>query len=295
MKRFFAFAVMAVVMCAQLFADTYRDALDQYMLVGNAINEKQYEQLLSPMAEKLFPDSKEQAAAIMAEYFARQMRQDIVDIYEPVFRKYVSEDELKELTALYGESELAQMQERATRIVTDMQATEEYLELAKRLQNAMALVLMGQELPEDMQIPAHISPEYTEAFMRFYNQSRFDETITSSFRSAMSIMENSMRKEGIPEPEKKAQTILQYAMRNLPVVFISVFHRFVTMDNMQQLAQIATLPAYQHVMDATSELTANPIQLTESIFTKMADWVGVHYPQYADGMQRLLENIKSMR
>lgn len=294
MKRFFFLTVMALTLCAQVFADTYHDVLVQYMQRGNVIDKGQYEQIMRPMIEQLFPNQADQAAAIFREYAASQLMTDIANIYEPAFRQYVTEQELNELLNMYSDPRYADIEARSKGILTNVQATEEYAVFLERFQAAAVAVTTGQPMPEDIPVPTNISAEYSALFYQFYYKSaKIDETLMGTFSSMTEMLTNVLRQQGVARPEEKVNALLQYANRNMPTTMMSLFHKILNAEELQLAIQAAERPAHTHAMEAVKQVSGNTTEVGISLFSSMANWLDIHYPAYSAPLRQLVDNIRA--
>lgn len=289
MKRIFFLSLLAILMCMPMQADSYHDALLDYMTGSGVVNAGQYEDLMEPMAKQFFPDDP-QAAKAFAEYFKSQLFEDVVDVYEPAFRRHLSEAELKELIKMFDEPRLASLQERSMEIVSTLSKSPEYQlfmeQYAQSIQNIIA------DLPAaDVQIADELSSEYKDAFYAYYRHSGVDDILMGAYRSLFDTMGDEMRKIGVTDPQAKVNLIGEYTSRNMPKVLMALSNKSLTLDDLKMLDSLTDRPAYRHAMEAVAEMASNPMALGTQLLTKMADWMETNHPEYGT---KLKETMKAL-
>lgn len=292
MKRFISSLFLAVSLCLPGFADSYRETLSMYLQSSNVADKEQYQQMLQSLGNNLFPESPEQGDAILAEYITTQMPEDMTDMFLPAFRKHVSEEELNELVATLSDPRYSEILQRTTTILNNVNQSVEFQEFVNQYQVALMQILQGQS-PANIPVPASISKDYQQTFMQYYYASRADDILMSSFRSMTSMLTDALRKQGYEHPEQTMEELIQYTQRNIPIVLLSSFYKVLTIQDLQTLTQLTETPAYRHAMDAAAEVVSDPLQLGLALLTKMSDWMYLHFPQYSDSVQKLIDQLKS--
>ena len=101
-----------------------------------------------------------------------------------------------------------------------------------------------------------------------------------------------MRDEGVEAPEEKADKMIAYASRNLPTVLLVKFNENITLQELQQTNKINSRPCVLHAKDATMELSNDMLQLGIKLFYKVADWMNIKYPHYANTMRKAISEIE---
>ena len=293
MKRIYLFVLLAAGLSLSMFADSYRDALSQYLFLGNVLDQEQYQQMLKPIAESAFPDNPKQGAVILSEYATTQMSEDMVDIYLPAFRKYVSEQDLKDLNELMASPRYSEIQKRSAQVLNGLGESAEYQQFIAKYQEAMVAIMQGEK-PQEIAVSSSISNSYQKAFKSYYDASHTSEVVMGSFRSLSGMLEKTLRKQGVANPSQIVAQINQYTERNMPNVLVACFYKVLTEQDLQDLTKVAATPQYGRVMQAVGEVAGNPMQLGISLLTKMAEWTEVHYPQYSSQFQQTINAIKSV-
>lgn len=292
MKRFLllVMSICMVHVCAH--ADSYFDALYQYLEKSGDIDKITYEQTLKSYGELLYPEEKQTFSAAVDEYMSSQLTSDITSVYEPVFRKHVTLSELRELNVLYSDPHVCDLKNRVSNVVLHMQEGEIYAQFKEQLYKAAEAALRSNPMPADMAQPTDISSEYKEAFARYYKDSRTDEVLMSTYRAMGTTLINKMRDEGVEAPEEKADKMIAYVSRNLPTVLLVKFNENITMQELQQTNKINSRPCVLHAKDATTELSNDMLQLGIKLFYKVADWMNIKYPHYANIIRKAISEIE---
>ena len=294
MKRFLFTTVLVLAAVAAVQADAYRDALSEYLKKKNIAQEQEiYVEMITPLAKQLFPDD-EKATSALAEYFSSQLVDDIIDLNEPVYRKHMSIADLQELGKLYSDPRMADIEKRSAEIASAMQKSEEFAAYMQNIQTAFMEILSGNPMPEDMHLPAEISPAYYETFMQYYKNSRMDEMMNTSMRTVFEAAKSMLQKNNLPDIDKKVQDLTDYSVRNIPNVVAMVMHKTITMDDLRLLSEVAAKPCAQRAAAAAVELSENPLQLGLQVIGKMADWMDVHYPQYASPFREMVKMMENL-
>lgn len=290
MKRFFSIIAMVAVMWLPMQADSYRDALVNYMNGSGIVNPDQYSQMLEPLAQSLYADDPN-GANVVSQYVTTQMMQDIADIYEPAFRRYVSEAELNELASIYTNPKYANLQKRAMDIVNGMQHSPEYQQFVSQFSQAIQNIMMDQPA-RDVQIADDVSKEYADAFYQFYEDSRINDILSGSFHSIFTTLQDELVKSGVSNPQAKVNQLVQYTSKNMPKVMLALFSSKLTLEDVKLVAGMTKSTAYQHSMDAVAEMASDPMKLGAELIAKMADWMGQYYPKYAAPLYEILKVLK---
>ena len=283
---------VALTMTVNLWADSYRDALARYFQLGQVIDQAQYEQMMLPMSQTLFPEDEAKGAAILAEYASQQMMYDLIDIYQPAFQRHVTEAELNQLAATLQDPRILEIQSHTKEIMQTVTNSEEFQDFMGRYQAAVMVILAGGEMPADIDRPAGVSNAYAQAFMAYYQSSGVADILTNAFQARSNMLVETLRRNGTEHPEQYVNKLIQYTDRNLPVVLMSAFYKSLTIADINDLRRLTELPAYSHSIEAVSELVNDPISLGLAVFTRMADWISLHYPQYAVPVQQQVKQME---
>ena len=296
MKRFFTTTLLVVSLCVCVSADAYRDALLTYLQYGNEMSNEQYENNVKPTLDPLFPDSADKTNAIIKEYMSSQMMADMVDIYEPAFRKHVSEEDLKELIKINSDPRFAEINKRASEAAVAFNSSEDFAALMQQIQYAAQAAVQGRKLPEDIPVPTDISEEYQKAFMQYYTDSKVDETIMTMFQSLGDMLSMQLLKEDADESKKRVKGLMEYIGRNMSTIMMSIYYKAeISAADLQTLSEAAVKPACGRAMDAVKETIGNPIQLSIDMFGKLTKWMESHHPEYAAQLQGIVDIMKKMQ
>ena len=287
MKRFLTFVCVAV-MATTVWADAYRDALVKYL----QFNSNEQKEVLNAVASQMASDSVSRSAQALAEYMSTQMVTDLADIYEPSFRKHVSIEELQQLEQTYSDPRFAEITKRSAEVIRNMAQSEEYMAFIRQFQTSITAMVTGQGLPQDMPIPETISEQYVQAFQQYYQQARIDEATMTTFRNMAPMLTNSLRSAGVSNAEEMVNNVIAYTQRNIPTVVLTLMNKTMTLDDIQLMNSVTSTPAYQHVMDATIEVSGNPVEMAKTLLNKMVSWMETHYPDAVGQFQQVQQALQ---
>lgn len=291
MKRLLLLLVVGTSLCLSIYADSYRKTLDEFVRLGSTINSEAYEGMLAPLAEQLYPNDIAEATKAISEYMSSQMYDDIAGMYDSVYRKHVTEEELRELITIYSDPRYIQIQQKVLDVANNLEKTEEYKDFINQIQTLAMSLLSNDSLSGDISVSANISDEYKEAFARYYKLSKINESLMASFDFLIKPLAELFEADG----EKKIETIMAYMERNIFNVYLSLMNQSgVAIDDLQLLSKLASLPAYQHMASAGVEIAGDPIRLSVDLFKNMATWMEVKYPKYAAPIRNLLQELRQI-
>jgi hypothetical protein len=276
-----------------MMADNYRDALKSYLQKGNVIDESQYKQMFMPLAQSLYPNEADKVAGIFGEYLSTKLVDDLVDIYMPSFTKHVTEAELAELTEIFSNPRYADITKRSSSVVTNMQQSPEYQKFMGEYQQAMMDIMQGKT-PKNIAVPANISEEYIKEFNQYYKGANIDGVVSASFKSMSGMLVNMLKQQGISNAEEIVDKLIVYTDKNMPSVMVAIFHNTLTLQDIQDLSSLTKNTAYQHALQAVAEISSNPMQLGATVISKMADWMQVTHPQYAEPLKKTAKQLQSL-
>lgn len=290
MKRILSI-VCVVVMATSMWADAYRDALMKYL----QFNSNEQQELLNAISAQITTDPNSQGAKALTEYMSTQMITDIADIYEPSFRKHVSIEDLQQLEQQYSDPRFADITKRSAAVIANMAQSTEYMAFIRQFQSSLMAMATGQGLPQDLPIPDTISGPYVQAFQQYYQQARVEEATMASFRNMTPMLTSSLRSAGVTNAEEMVSNLIAYTQRNIPTVILTLMNKTMTLDDMQLMNSVTSTPAYQHVMDASIEVTGNPIAMAKTLLGKMVSWMETNHPDHVAPYKQLLQTFEMMR
>jgi hypothetical protein len=291
MKRLLLLLVVGTSLCLSIYADSYRKTLDEFVRLGSTINSEAYEGMLAPLAEQLYPNDIAEATKAISEYMSSQMYDDIAGMYDSIYRKHVTEEELRELITIYSDPRYIQIQQKVLDVANNLEKTEEYKDFINQIQTLAMSLLSNDSLPGDISVSANISDEYKEAFARYYKLSKINESLMASFDFLIKPLAELFEADG----EKKIEAMMAYMERNISNVYLSLMNQSgVTIDDLHLLSKVASLPSCQHMANAGVEISGNPIQLSVELFNNMANWMDAKYPKYAAPIRNLLQELRQI-
>ena len=276
-----------------VFADAYRDALMNY------VNRSQDDidripQALGSILQMTFPDDSAKVTQIMTEYVSTQAAEDLADIYEPAFRKYVSLDDLNELERIYSDPRYEGMLQRSAKVISEVKQSPEYAQFFTHFSAAMQTLAAGGT-PEPLPAYASISKEYRQLFHTYYVESQIGEAMNGAFKPILGMLEQSLIENGSKNAETMVATVISYISDNMETLYLNIFSKTFTQNDLHLLIEASASPAQKHTMEATMEIVSNPVALSVSLMTKMSTWLQGHYPAYVESFNRALEELKRMQ
>lgn len=291
MKRIFSF-VLFVSMCSSfVLADAYHDALVTY-IKGSKENLEQVEQSLGDAMQAVFPNNAEKAAQIITEYFSTQGNEDIADIYEPAFRKYVSLEDLQELAKIYKDPRYMEMSQRSVKVMAELTQSPEYTQFTNQLTTAIQTIAAGGN-PQPLPVSASVSEEYQQLFHTYYVESQIGEALNEAYKPVIGMMETALTNKGVKNAKSIATSIVAYVSANTETLFLNIYSKAFTQDDLNLLIEASASPAQKHAMSATKEIVSDPVALMTSLLTKMSAWMQANHPEYAGPFNRVLEELKN--
>lgn len=290
MKRlFFVWLMIAALM--PLYADSYHDALAAYLNNSDVSSSKQqFEDKLRPLIEQAIPDNPSEANILLKRYVSTQLMTDMVDIFEPAFRKHVSAEELQELARIYSDPRYVEMQNRVMKALAGFDQSVEYKNLINSMGPAVADIVAGKQ-PTPLGKSANVPDEYQELFERYYKASKTDELVDKAFAGIGDVLIPQLHKGGVKNPEQVVSQLTNYVSASMPAIMSQVFHRVLSQSDLQMLMDATYSPAYQHTVDAMAEIVADPLGLSAQLLTKMGAWVDINARRYSKSFQPLIQSL----
>lgn len=291
MKRLFSLLALAAMMCLPMQADSYRDLMSKYLSINDLSNNAQFEQVIDNVAATAFPNDQ-QAAECFSAYLSRQLTADMVEIYEPFFRRNVTEAELKELVNLYNDPKFADIQARAMGIVKNLDKSQEYMTFVGQYSEAIEKI-MKDEKPREIQIADEVSREYADAFYAYYRGSGIDEVLMSAFQGIFQNLETQLSSV-IANPQAVVKELNAYTSRNMPKILMAIYNKTLTLEDLRLLTSATDLPAYKHTMTAVAEAASDPLALGLAVYRGIARWADRNCPEYAAPLKEMIKMVESM-
>lgn len=291
MKRLFSLLALAAMMCLPMQADSYRDLMSKYLSINDLSNNAQFEQVIDNVATTAFPNDQ-QAAECFSAYLSRQLTADMVEIYEPFFRRHVTEAELKELVNLYNDPKFADIQARAMGIVKNLDKSQEYMTFVGQYSEAIEKI-MKDEKPREIQIADEVSREYADAFYAYYRGSGIDEVLMSAFQGIFQNLETQLSSV-IANPQAVVKELNAYTSRNMPKILMAIYNKTLTLEDLRLLTSATDLPAYKHTMTAVAESASDPLALGLAVYRGIARWADRNCPEYAAPLKEMIKMVESM-
>lgn len=291
MKRLFSLLAIAAMMCLPMQADSYRDLMSKYLSTNDVSNSAQFQQMIDNFTAQSFPNDP-QAAQCFSDYLSVQLSTDMVTIYEPFFRRHVTETELRELVNVMSDPKFADIQARSASILASLDQSKEYANFINQYSEAIEKI-MKDEKPREIQIADEVSSEYADAFYAYYRGSGIDEVLMSAFQGIFQNLETQLRGV-ISNPQAVVKELNAYTSRNMPKILMAIYNKTLTLEDLRLLTSATDLSAYKHTMAAVADAAGDPMSLGLQIFRGMAKWADRNCPEYAAPLKEMLNSLDSM-
>lgn len=289
MKRLFLL-VFAAMMLMPLHADAYHDALATYLQSSDVTSTQQLEEKLRPLIEQAIPDNPNEANILLKRYVNTQLMSDIVDIFEPAFRRHISVEELQELARIYSNPRYAEIQNKMVTAFNNLQSSREFENLQASMGTAMQAIANGKK-PQPYVMNMYVPEEYKEKFNHYYRASKMEELINQSFAGVADIINTQLRNNGVSNAEQITTQLMEYLKGSMPSIMMQLVYRSLTESDLQMLIDASCSPAYQHTVDAVSEIVADPLGLSAQLLTKMGAWVDTNARRYSKSFQPIIQTL----
>ena len=276
MKRSIILLFTALMPLACLFADTYHDTFVTYMDSYAAINPKALTTVFAMQAERRFPGQPQKTDSVVKEYIESQLKADLVEFYEPFYRKHVSEQELVELTAIQSDPRHAQLTQKSREIMRTWNQSALYQGFSNQLEKAINDI-KNNKTPTDLPLPQNVSPEYVEAFNRFYEASGISDMVANMQTSALQMLTIQLYMSGVENADKLADSLSDFYQRNTRTVLVSLYSQSFTLDDLTYMAQEVQSDAFQHSSEAMKE-AAGPWGTGIGLSKYFLKWLYANYP-----------------
>ncbi len=292
MKRLISILAIVAATCLPMQADSYHDLVGRYLSINEmGGNNTQYEKMLNQLSAQAFPNDP-QAAQCFSSYLTAQLSTDMVAIYEPFFRRHVTEAELKELVNLYNDPKFADIQARAMGIVENLDKSQEYMTFVGQYSEAIEKI-MKDEKPREIQIADEVSREYADAFYAYYRGSGIDDVLMSAFQGIFQNLETQLSSV-IANPQAVVKELNAYTSRNMPKILMAIYNKTLTLEDLRLLTSATDLPAYKHTMTAVAEAASDPLALGLEVFRGMARWAEQQCPEYAAPLKEMIKTVEAL-
>lgn len=276
MKRSLILLFTALMPLLSLFADSYHDTFVTYMNSNDAINPKAFAAVFAMQAERRFSGQPLKADSVANEYIQSQLNADVVEFFEPFYRKHVSEQELLELTANQSDPRHIQLTQKSKEIMRTWNQSAPYLGFMNQLEKAIE-DSKNNKKPTDLSLPETVSPEYAEAFDRFYEASGIDDMVAMLQTSTLQMLTIQLYTSGVEHADELAGSLSDFYQRNIRTVLVSLYSQSFTLDDLTYMTQEVQSNAYQHSSEAVKE-AAGSWGLGVGLSKYFLKWLYANYP-----------------
>ena len=276
MKRSIILLFTALMPLFSLFADSYHDTFVAFMNSNDAINTKSLATVFAMQAERRFPGQPQKTDSVANKYIESQLKVDVIDFFEPFYRKHVSEQELTELIASHNDPRHIQLSQKSREIMRTWNQSALYLGFKNKL-NETVDDIMNNKTPTDLPMPENVSAEYVEAFNRFYDASGTGDMVAQMQTSALQMLTIQLYVGGAGNVVEKVESLGDYYQRNIRTVLLCLYSQSITSDDLAFMAQEVQTDAFQHSFEAVKE-AADPWGIGIGLSKYFLIWLNANYP-----------------
>lgn len=264
-KRYLTMVCALLVMGAQAQNDAYLKALTRYVKSNRNACTVPVEPLrkgLTEVTDKMLANKRGFTTEELVDvYIRQQFMPDMVEhVLKPTYGRYVTAEELRQLTDMYkttkGKFYLAHLTQTQTRLDATIE------ELLKW--QAEEMDKGSQLLP--IQVDPNCPAEYIERFNAYYKLARLDAALQC-------IQESEEYKWGEEEYRKIIDLMLPYLSENLPTITLNIAYRFLTEDDLRFGMKLCATEAYQRSVEAHAEAVGTMQTSTRLIYMKYLEWL----------------------
>jgi len=291
MNRIFLF-LLAAAMLQPLSADSYHDALLNYLQNSDVTSTEQFEEKLSPIVQQAIPDNPDEVRILLKRYISTRLMTDLASIFEPAFRKHVSEEELQQLAAIYSSPRLTAIQTKLATNLSNFDKSTEFANLTNSMGAALQTIMSGGK-PQPFTSNAGIPEEYVTKFNHYYKASKTGEMIDNTFAGMTGMITTQLRSNNVANAEQITTQLMNYLSASMPAIMCRLFHRNMTESDLQMLIDASCSPAYQHTVDAVSEIVSNPLMLSAQLATKMGEWIDTNARRHSKKFQPVVQALNA--
>jgi hypothetical protein len=285
MKRiFFTFAV--AVMTVSAYADAYTDELATYLSQVGVVKQESYRKTLLPTVKNLFEYNEYKASSIVSEYVSQQLLIDMTEVYQPIYKSFLSKSELKALNKAYADPQFAQKEAVSMELYGNILSPQVNKNVALLMERGLNAYKEGKT-PEDFATPSDIEQDYIETFVRYYEGAKLDKIASSRLQAE--LLKGWMAQNGVANADEAAGDFASYLKRNMPMAMVQLYKEQLTKEDLQLLIKNTSTPAYHHSLDAAIYLKANAATTNVQFYRKFAAWLTERYPKNAEPLNEWLK------
>ncbi len=281
MKKIFT-ALLAVMLLFSIdcHADGYTKALKKFMKNSTEQQEK-IEQLKTTFLTNIEQNLTKSAGSIeeaelmkslMRRYINNELFDDLVEIYEPYFKKHVTVEELKGLTKLAKDERIAAAQKKESEISTLLE--EGVVEIMSK---GMATIMVG-ETPELPKKESHPDTSYQFKLQRYMAKtSGTIKNLTDAARPVIRASLQQQRPDATPEQLEQVDTWMKQLFDHFgQVIEINYSNHCIktmTEEDLDALMMYYETPGVKGVEAAVVEALGNANEIGQELIKKMLEWI----------------------
>lgn len=285
MKKLILFA--AILLSGMAQAETYREALKTLISSSSFTDMKTIQEGLQESFNRVYKSmdgadksDSVQVFQMLQAYVNTQMTDDMADLLQPYFSKYVTEDDLQTLILLQDDARYAELTAKTRALKDNLENSAEFKKFQLHLVKA-AISLVSDEEPDDVAIPKTIPKSYQKTFVKYYKTSGTEEMINGSYSAISGLMQAKLQAQGISkqEADEFSGKFSDYMFGNMRTILMCLFHSSVTEDDLNYLLRVTDTDAMRHYSKAMAAMTKDMQSFGMQLVLRMAKWVVEQMPQ----------------
>ena len=244
-------------LCGQAQNRSYRAAIKDYITAtGLYTAEKMQSHLLSQNANLFENEYGVNLSRLTSQYIKGQYIEDMVDLYEIVFKDNVSEVDLRKVISLLSTPAGISMTKHT------LQWSEQFeQDIVGEVQEPLMQAMAGLDITTPL-LDDDVSLEYGLSFVEFMQNTNQNEQF-------MTVYRETLKANGTTVPDE----FDEWLEDNLIILALNSAKDYITMSDLEYSAELFTYESYQHVTSAASFFTDNLMLVGSFIIARYADWM----------------------
>ncbi len=281
MKKIFT-ALLAVMLLFSIdcHADGYTKALKEFMN-SSAPQKEQIGQIKTSFSTILgkginnasaSAEEAELTKSLMERYLNDELFNDLVEVYEPYFKKHVTTEELQGLTQLAKDERIAAAMKKESELSALMA-----FDLVGIMMNGMKAFAEGTT-PELPKKESHPNTSYQGKLQRYTNSiSGLLKSTVDAMKPAIRASMLQKRPDASPEELKQAEEMIgklfNYMGQAYEISYTNHAIKTVTEEELDALLMYQEAPGAKGVEAAALEVAGDAANMQQALAKKMQDWM----------------------
>ncbi len=248
---------------SSLAQESYQDLVGKYLLVSGGLQSA--EAVISPIIDinkKESPNIPEDAWPRIKEIMIDFFKNNIVEMYAPIYKKHISENELRDIIKFYESPAGKKLADENPHIAAECMAGAE--ELGKRLNNEILQVLNSESYLKDAETNnthnvSSAKDSYSKLLDEFFLASGTFQGLEASVDPIIEM--NKKRSKNIPEdawPRIK-EIIADFFKNNIVEMYAPIYKKHISENELKEIIKFYESPAGKKLAEK------NPAILTEAM------------------------------